>query len=206
MRGAPALFVSTHSRSKAAAGANDAPPKHPDVSTHSRSKAAAYLSSLRPIKYVCFNSQPLEGGCLGQFDLFMSKLGFNSQPLEGGCRDVRCLRRCWRVSTHSRPKAAAKYKETGKYPSHVSTHSRPKAAASVHQPGNCKARFQLTAARRRLLTLRLSGAGRRMFQLTAARRRLRAVSSICRRIPYRFQLTATRRRLRFSFSSRGNAA
>ena len=77
----------------------------------------------------------------------------------------------------------------------VSTHSRPKAAA-VHFfilffVANV---FQHTAARRRLLIRKLLGLDIRQFQHTAARRRLQATTS-----PLSpnagFQHTAARRRL-----------
>ena len=95
----------------------------------------------------------------------------------------RRLPHCWRrersymcahVSTHSRPKAAARWRGMRRADDVVSTHSRPKAAARKHpcakrkrgcfntQPpeGGCRVRmmwaegeglFQHTAARRRLL-------------------------------------------------------
>ena len=102
--------------------------------------------------------------------------------------------------------------------SRVSTHSRPKAAATVTSV-TCAAwkKFQLTAARRRL-RFKDGGKGRRaVFQLTAARRRLRVLSAAYnatsvvsthsrpkaaarKKLPTSccasFQLTAARRRLR----------
>ena len=54
----------------------------------------------------------------------------------------------------------------------VSTHSRPKAAAAPWQPLPTPAGFQLTAARRRLPPETASFAHCWQFQLTAARRRL----------------------------------
>ena len=99
---------------------------------------------------------------------------FNTQPPEGGCLQ-RCNINmdCFDVSTHSRPKAAAKEVAQLAAETAVSTHSRPKAAASGKksqkpklggfntQPpeGGCimtltkchmSSQFQHTAARRRL--------------------------------------------------------
>ena len=55
---------------------------------------------------------------------------FNTQPPEGGCelRSIFARRLGW-VSTHSRPKAAARPVKHAIAIFHVSTHSRPKAAA-----------------------------------------------------------------------------
>ena len=66
-----------------------------------------------------------------------------------------CPSNDWLVSTHSRPKAAAKvrFEITGRLK--VSTHSRPKAAASTSSQSELQDTFQHTAARRRLLVARL---------------------------------------------------
>ena len=143
--------VSTHSRSKAAAVFTIKFNHIIYVSTHSRSKAAAASTPTPAPPIICFNSQPLEGGCsvksgrrtaIAKFQLTAARrrlrqargagaahYRFNSQPLEGGCDPV--------VIT-----------DAFKYP------------------------FQLTAARRRL---QCTGDRQKMgvqFQLTAARRRL----------------------------------
>ena len=55
------------------------------------------------------------------------------------------------VSTHSRPKAAARKLVERELRLKVSTHSRPKAAAQVWPAWGAVRWFQLTAARRRLL-------------------------------------------------------
>ena len=57
------LQVSTHSRSKAAAGCETTGGVVFPVSTHSRSKAAAHAFAARFIPRTCFNSQPPEGDC-----------------------------------------------------------------------------------------------------------------------------------------------
>ena len=78
--------VSTHSRPKAAARKAPRCVGLLQVSTHSRPKAAAAAFWLRGVCFVCFNTQPPEGGCPAA-----------SMPLQNVG-----------VSTHSRPKAAAR--------------------------------------------------------------------------------------------------
>ena len=78
-----------------------------------------------------FNTQPPEGGCnlhqmpaprQGRFQHTAARRRLQ-KPLEG-------FEASERVSTHSRPKAAAKLHHRGRFDKNVSTHSRPKAAAS----------------------------------------------------------------------------
>ena len=104
-----------------------------------------------PAPASCFNSQPPEGGCRSRSPSSPPFSRFNSQPPEGGCLWLWRKSLSRRVSTHSRPKAAARAKIL---------------AASVMLP------FQLTAARRRLLSPRAKHTSMGTFQLTAARRRL----------------------------------
>ena len=56
------------------------------------------------------------------------KNSFNTQPPEGGCWKESVDGSPIVVSTHSRPKAAAKSKQAKIFNALVSTHSRPKAA------------------------------------------------------------------------------
>ncbi len=128
---------------------------------------------IAPASVARFNTQPPEGGCIAIIRPSQQNTGFNTQPPEGGC-----CKSCHdsikaRVSTHSRPKAAAPNRAA--YFSHclfqhtaarrrlhifpgqsaqkaaVSTHSRPKAAALLLSPKATLAMpFQHTAARRRL--------------------------------------------------------
>ena len=76
----------------------------------------------------CFNTQPPEGGWQPVGNGGRPDCGFNTQPPEGG----------WRDSRESVPSIL------------VSTHSRPKAAARPRRGGRRKSWFQHTAARRRL--------------------------------------------------------
>ena len=89
-----------------------------------------YIFLMPHYGYLCFNTQPPEGGG-AQIRSSQSCHGcFNTQPPEGGC--IKCF---WVnvifvvVSTHSRPKAAAKILTAMAEDRLVSTHSRPKAAA-----------------------------------------------------------------------------
>ena len=188
------------------------------VSTHSRPKAAGCDTPRRCLNCRCFNSQPPEGGWQKFIQTQFPTIGFNSQPPEGGWPlEALPYAATQAVSTHSRPKAAG-HDYTPSLPTlPVSTHSRPKAAglaAKFFLPGNVcfnsqppeggwagflpvalqQSVFQLTAARRRLATSFPTATKARPFQLTAARRRLAAVSYAGYSVAM-FQLTAARRRL-----------
>ena len=144
-------FVSTHSRSKAAATARQVGQYGSKVSTHSRSKAAAITRLYKKSNVDGFNSQPLEGGCIlsKESHLFSCKFQLTAArrrlPTSGtGYKRVPI------VSTHSRSKAAAICINQRQAIRHVSTHSRSKAAAKTLQKQIVRQEFQLTAARRRL--------------------------------------------------------
>ena len=102
----------------------------------------------------CFNTQPPEGGCERCPGPGPGRIRFNTQPPEGGCMKAlmsamslllfqhtaarrrlptpsRIAIRGWGVSTHSRPKAAARGLFCERSDTPVSTHSRPKAAAQA---------------------------------------------------------------------------
>ena len=144
--------VSTHSRPKAAGPTTVASLPKRVVSTHSRPKAAGsdigvcskpfefqhtaarrrLASSKTPLYliYICFNTQPPEGGWARAVERTAIKRGFNTQPPEGG----------WVVILDGWRGDAA-----------VSTHSRPKAAGQKGTYGSAlDSLFQHTAARRRL--------------------------------------------------------
>ena len=144
--------ISTHSRPKAAAGSFPDPLTSLKVSTHSRPKAAAIVDSLPTAYLSCFNTQPPEGGCANCF--------FEREPVNT-FQHTAARRRLpvalsdvygkLKVSTHSRPKAAAHEPLQRRQYEDVSTHSRPKAAANVHLGEIVYfVTFQHTAARRRL--------------------------------------------------------
>ena len=56
---------------------------------------------------VGFNTQPPEGGCPATTKGRAKQCSFNTQPPEGGCVDLYQIEPVYKVSTHSRPKAAA---------------------------------------------------------------------------------------------------
>ena len=105
-----------------------------------------------------FNTQPPEGGCPMITTYLLNVFSFNTQPPEGGCISlVVLIPLSPKVSTHSRPKAAAVAEETKTRIEKVSTHSRPKAAASDRIRRLAIAcSFQHTAARRRLRTIKFN--------------------------------------------------
>ena len=142
--------VSTHSRPKAAGPLNQLGDVALLVSTHSRPKAAGGRAGIWRGGFLCFNTQPPEGGW-------------------GGGRKNRGIQ--W-VSTHSRPKAAGLPAAKNRLPKPVSTHSRPKAAGIPMESPIKSLMFQHTAARRWLVLHLFLSIFLRLFQHTAARRRL----------------------------------
>ena len=149
-------MVSTHSRLKAAGNLPLYPACSLRVSTHSRLKAAGRkmaktavaspsfntqppeggwrLLTAPPLAGACFNTQPPEGGWKVIREILNGINCFNTQPPEGGW--ARTLPFCshWRVSTHSRLKAAGIGKTWFCHTGYVSTHSRLKAAGTTCQP------------------------------------------------------------------------
>ena len=103
-----AWAVSTHSRLKAAGVCAQFQEKAKRiVSTHSRLKAAGdFLHKLEGLDKR-FNTQPPEGGWLLLIIFITCCLGFNTQPPEGGWKALGGMSIGYRVSTHSRLKAAA---------------------------------------------------------------------------------------------------
>ena len=145
--------------------------------------------------FLCFNTQPPEGGWAHHPCEFEPGNSFNTQPPEGGWNDYHRLEKELYVSTHSRPKAAGKERLTMMGFSSVSTHSRPKAAGmlcrwkwllyrvSTHsRPKAAGARFGTVLSLRRCFNTQPPEGGWMAvcfqfgneigFQHTAARRRL----------------------------------
>ena len=145
------MAVSTHRRPKAAAYLMDNDGFVVEVSTHSRPKAAASNAAQPQFKLLCFNTQPPEGGCF----LFLKCFIF------------------WFLFQHTaaRRRLLAKEEKSGS-DYKVSTHSRPKAAANPWFTAASKNWFQHTAARRRLQLPNSGVTFNILFQHTAARRRL----------------------------------
>ena len=101
-----------------------------------------------------FNSQPLEGGCPGFRDRPAPVSRFNSQPPEGSCNTARVGRVIINRFNSQPPEGSCyRYKVTAVKDKVVSTHSRPKAAAkAMLNITSILNLFQLTAARRQLLS------------------------------------------------------
>ena len=208
---------STHSRPKAA-GYRDLPLLIERlVSTHSRPKAAGQkIAGLnRTSKFQLTAARRRLGPILFMWVVLRC---FNSQPPEGGWPSSQPSAHSFRVSTHSRPKAAG-----CRYGRHAAIRGRFQLTAARRRLVNSGVRtcchwwFQLTAARRRLGDFvtrhpprgkvsthsRPKAAGEglgnpalvaAMFQLTAARRRLAFFALFFLEMTM-FQLTAARRRL-----------
>ena len=121
------------------------------VSTHSRPKAAGYSWHQYQDAFLCFNTQPPEGGWKKPLNILVMSVCFNTQPPEGGWYNMHGAGSGWvGVSTHSRPKAAGTEAMANGASAVVSTHSRPKAAGPVADAACRACSFQHTAARRRL--------------------------------------------------------
>ena len=100
------------------------------VSTHSRPKAAACKHRIRQDKIGSFNTQPPEGGCKCIWAIIMVSFRFQHTAARRRLQEYdRVTDQAIEVSTHSRPKAAARTYGRVKSVPAVSTHSRPKAAA-----------------------------------------------------------------------------
>ena len=172
-----------------------------------------------------FNTQPPEGGCARRRNRVHTSHRFNTQPPEGGCEA-----RVWawgrgEVSTHSRPKAAAR-EQLRAYAEVLFQHTAARRRLPLlRDRESMPCWFQHTAARRRLLRLRsltepidpvsthsrpkaaasatsASDDAKITFQHTAARRRLPRLIYTYNR-PHKFQHTAARRRLRLGAGGGG---
>ena len=155
-RNRPARYarVSTHSRPKAAASCSVRVAAIKLVSTHSRPKAAASASVYSSPFSFCFNTQPPEGGCNGNGKPDGKPGGFNTQPPEGGCAHIRPGARNRRGFQHTAARRRLPANgDVDMAGMSVSTHSRPKAAAKTTGLRARSAVFQHTAARRRLRPL-----------------------------------------------------
>ena len=122
--------VSTHSRPKAAARRFKQIFDRLDVSTHSHPKAAAFSVSVPTPPGTGFNTQPPEGGCRRDRGAPCSAPWCQHTAARRRLRPTKThSARPPDVSTHSRPKAAARMHRRAFGGLPVSTHSRPKAAA-----------------------------------------------------------------------------
>ena len=103
-----------------------------------------------------FNTQPPEGGCINKIITNTTPKSFNTQPPEGGCRGFTPQTAADTKFQHT---AARRRLPPPTKRLHliqpVSTHSRPKAAARIRERDADGIKFQHTAARRRLRLLEI---------------------------------------------------
>ena len=190
------LPVSTHSRPKAAAQWFRAKRFRHTVSTHSRPKAAARARRARLAHQRRFNTQPPEGGCLTSTGGSPPTAMFQHTAARRRLLEARVW--AWgrgEVSTHSRPKAAAKGGALQPLAGAVSTHSRPKAAApcrvdrlvaqvvSTHSRPKAAARQRLPGHRAQVVSTHSRpkaaaghGAEQRLFGLVSTHSRPKAAA------------------------------
>ena len=149
MRGLVALWVSTHSRPKAAALVL---PSNVWLQQFQHTAARRRLGFQTTLsgRAARFNTQPPEGGCIRVSCFNRCDCRFNTQPPEGG----------WAMAALMTDNPS------------VSTHSRPKAAEILELLVEIIKEFQHTAARRRLRCKIRHTPTVTLFQHTAARRRL----------------------------------
>ena len=127
----PISLVSTHSRPKAAARHyNMIDVKINNVSTHSRPKAAAIVFPLvaLPLK-VSTHSRP-KAAAIKSGNCHNRSESFNTQPPEGGCRSSLCMPHSLKWFQHTAARRRLLFvRIRNSHNGKVSTHSRPKAAA-----------------------------------------------------------------------------
>ena len=100
------------------------------VSTHSRPKAAATHHNTAQFDKVGFNTQPPEGGCSHQSSSVFCCICFNTQPPEGGCDQGDTHGASVTMFQHTAARRRLRIYFSQPAPQGlVSTHSRPKAAA-----------------------------------------------------------------------------
>ena len=189
-----AAGVSTHSRPKAA---GNQPRRHADqyrVSTHSRPKAAARLSFWRRANLL-FQHTAARRRLDNEFMAFDPTTKFQHTAAR---RRLACSKQTAQSKQKFQHTAARRRLLDGIAAARgldkVSTHSRPKAAAKNDRNRRVIIAFQHTAARRRLSSVVYESYADVAFQHTAARRRLAAQARQRISNPT-FQHTAARRRL-----------
>ena len=150
------------------------------VSTHSRPKAAGHAQTAKPADNRGFNTRPPEGGWKTNTRSSRQRKCFNTQPPEGGwlCENI-AYNKTYRVSTHSRPKAAG-ISAWIKWTDDFCFNTQPPEGGWVgiltgHAMDTV---FQHTAARRRLDKQYIRQRQyHQKFQHTAARRRLATIGN-----------------------------
>ena len=189
------LHVSTHSRPKAAG-----PAKRKQNNTlsfqHTAARRRLVNRKRRKPKHCCFNTQPPEGGWdLIEVAPLRANLFQHTAARRRLAAAAQALAAAYRVSTHSRPKAAGQGLKTGSRPAIVSTHSRPKAAGKQREL-IAKANAVSTHSRPKAAGVLRGEARGRIIVSTHSRPKAagRSCAAVVRRcLP--FQHTAARRRL-----------
>ena len=101
------------------------------VSTHSHPKVAAFLGEFIKTCFICFNTQPPEGGCFIPTGFYEKTERFQHTATRRWLRFPQSGNFLSKnVSTHSHPKVAANLKKAFLRDVKVSTHSHPKVAAA----------------------------------------------------------------------------
>ena len=168
------LFVSTHSRPKAAGTyllQRQCVLQFQHTAARRRLGHAFHLLA----ESVSFNTQPPEGGWICQACTSKERQCFNTQPPEGGWRRIKAIHFRFDVSTHSRPKAAGCPPAVRPPRTHC-FNTQPPEGGWIYFVGRylIVESFQHTAARRRLAQAsgQFGKGFEESFQHTAARRRL----------------------------------
>ena len=220
-----AALVSTHSRPKAAAAAAPTP----NYTAWFQHTAARRRLPARPNLHARamprFNTQPPEGGCQPVGLTHASRTSFNTQPPEGGCLRNLNLYPLRKVSTHSRPKAAATRRIWYRWISIWFQHTAARRRLRACICSLClDCQFQHTAARRRLLPFKHQCAAGACFNTqppeggclrgplllirlkvsTHSRPKAAATCTCLSDYFEKFQHTAARRRLRARLFQPGN--
>ena len=120
--------VSTHSRPKAAVPTCSPRSKMP-LFQHTAARRRLLCTVQKICRLRLFQHTAARRRLLASRKPYFLIQCFNTQPPEGGWAKARLpCQRHWRVSTHSRPKAAGGNVAADPSARFVSTHSRPKAA------------------------------------------------------------------------------
>ena len=194
------VLVSTHSRPKAAANKIVAPLSYMgSVSTHSRPKAAASCKRTRLIRRAKFQHTAARRRLRQWLHVSAIKLQFQHTAARRRLHFRQSSDRLSpRVSTHSRPKAAAKPTWSSSMSVRGFNTQPPEGGCeNGAENGNSKKCFNTQPPEGGCLLMAVLIAVNSQFQHTAARRRL-PISKPSERKIFLFQHTAARRRLPFA--------
>ena len=139
-------LVSTHSRLKAAVGIGGDYWFYQLVSTHSRLKAAALGSNDKCVSVFVSTHSRLKAADIEFANIKLDKQRFNTQPPEGGCYCPLYPERLTLCFNTQPPEGGCRYPFHRAYSLFVSTHSRLKAAEVNGFTTLSQSGFQHTAA------------------------------------------------------------